>query len=183
MRDEIGGRFATVKQLEAQLARAEFDLQETTVRAPTAGYVSNLQLSPGAFLGSGTPAVSFVCSDDPWVVAVVTENGLEHVQPGNEVEVAIALYPGRVFSGKVQSIVWGVGQAQAAPTGALPDVEGVPGPQKYMVRLEIEDDRGQQLLRQGTTATAAIYTERGRMLHVIRKVQVRIQSMLDYLYL
>lgn len=180
---QLQGRFAKVDRVRAELARAEFDLEQTTVVAPSDGHVSNLQLAPGAFAGAGQPVMSFVDTQRPWVVAVVPENGLELVKSGDRVELAIAMYPGEVFSGEVDSIVWGAGQAQDTPSGRLPDVTTTTRKQRFMVRLDIGDPRAEQPLRQGSTATAAIYTGHGKVLHVIRKVQVRIQSMLNYLYL
>jgi len=182
LKEYLQGQLPRVKSFEAQLKRAEFDLKETTVLAPSKGYASNLQLTPGAFANAGAPLLSFVDAEQTWVVAIVTENGLGLVKPGDAVEVAMALYPGKVFSGEVQSFVWGVGQAQGVPSGTLPKVAKTERTQKYMVRLRLSDESATEPLRQGSTAVAAIYTEHGRMLHIIRRVQIRIQSILNYLY-
>ena len=182
LKEYLQGQLPRVKSLEAQLKRAEFDLQETTVCAPSKGYASNLQLTPGAFATAGAPLLSFVDAEQTWVVAIVTENGLGLVKPGDTVEVTTALYPGKVFNGQVESVVWGVGQAQGTPSGTLPNVTKTERTQKYMVRLRLDDEAAAAPLRQGSTAVAAIYTEHGRMLHIIRKVQIRIQSILNYLY-
>ena len=180
---KLQGRFAKVDRVRAELAKAKYDLEQTVVSAPADGHVANLQLTSGAMASSGKPVMSFVETKRSWVVAVVAENGLELVKPGDKIEVAIAMYPGEVFSGEVESIVWGTGQAQSPPSGQLPEVTTTSRKQRFMVRLKIDDLRAEQPLRQGSTATAAIYTGHGKPLHVIRKVQVRIQSMLNYLYL
>ncbi|TWT81386.1 Inner membrane protein YiaV precursor [Planctomycetes bacterium CA13] len=182
LKEYLQGQLPRVKSLEAQLKRAQFDLKETTVLAPSKGYASNLQLTPGAFANAGSPLLSFVDSEQTWVVAIVTENGLGLVKPGDAVEITMALYPGKVLSGEVESVVWGVGQAQGVPSGTLPKVAKTERTQKYMVRLRLDDEASDLMLRQGSTAVAAIYTEHGRMLHIIRKVQIRIQSILNYLY-
>lgn len=179
----VEGRFAKVVRIRAELKQAEYNLRQTTVAAPATGHVSNLQLASGAYVSPGQGVMSFIDTEKPWVVAIVPENGLELVQPGDNVELAIALYPGEIFSGKVESIVWGAGQAQNTPSGKLPDVTTTARQQRFMVRFSLDDPRAEQPLRQGSTATAAIYTHHGRVLHIIRKIQVRIQSMLNYLYL
>ncbi len=43
---EVGGENTTVAQLLAELRKAEFDLEQTIVRAPTDGYVTQLALRP-----------------------------------------------------------------------------------------------------------------------------------------
>ena len=44
---EIDGVNPTVARFQAELRSAEFDLHETTVTAPTDGYVTQLFLRPG----------------------------------------------------------------------------------------------------------------------------------------
>src|SRR5690606_12969923 len=66
-------RFAKIAAVRPDLAKADFDLRNTTVVAPSDGFVSNLQLAPGAFANPGQAVMSFVSTEKPWVVAVVPE--------------------------------------------------------------------------------------------------------------
>jgi multidrug resistance efflux pump len=47
VRQQIGGVNTTVARLQAELREAEYDLEETTVTAPTDGYVTQPFLRPG----------------------------------------------------------------------------------------------------------------------------------------
>src|SRR6185503_20204349 len=48
----VGGEYAQVAQIRAQLENAKWQLQETTTRSPCDCYVVNLQLRPGAFVAA-----------------------------------------------------------------------------------------------------------------------------------
>ena len=55
--------------------------------------------------------MAVVALDDIWVVANYKETQLKNVRPGNRVKVLVDTYPGKVFIGKVDSIMAGTGAA------------------------------------------------------------------------
>ena len=62
-REELGPKGADNPQLKealATLGRARLNLLYTTVKAPAAGVVSNLQLATGQFIGAGQAALTFI---------------------------------------------------------------------------------------------------------------------------
>ena len=54
---------------------------------------------------------SVVALDDIWVVANYKETQLKNVRPGQRVQIKVDTYPGKVFTGKVDSIMAGTGAA------------------------------------------------------------------------
>jgi multidrug resistance efflux pump len=48
----IGDENTTVAQMRQQLEQAKYNLAEATVRAPCEGFVTNLQLAPGAIVSA-----------------------------------------------------------------------------------------------------------------------------------
>ena len=122
-------------QVQAELDKALYNLKQTTIRAPSDGYVSNMQLHPGSFIRLKTPVMTFISSDEYWVVAKVLQNGIQRVSPGDDVELAFAMYPGKVFKGSVESIAWASGDAQGVPAGYLPSEKYIRPPEEFFVRL------------------------------------------------
>lgn len=47
--------------------------------------------------------------NDIWVVANYKETELENIRPGQQVKISVDSYPGKVFKGKVDSIMAGTG--------------------------------------------------------------------------
>ena len=121
---EIDGVNPTVARLQAELRQAEFDLEETTVRAPTDGYVTQLFLRPGmiAVPLPLRPVMVFIHSEDNEFAAAFQQNALQRVRAGDEAEIAFDAVPGRVFRGKVTGIMDAVAQGQLQPTGRHPRI-------------------------------------------------------------
>jgi membrane fusion protein (multidrug efflux system) len=47
--------------------------------------------------------------NDIWVIANYKETELENIRPGQQVDISVDSYPGKVFKGKVDSIMAGTG--------------------------------------------------------------------------
>ena len=67
------------------------------------------------------PVMSFIEEDDPWVLAFFGQNELRYVEPGNEAEIFMEMYPGRIIKCKVDSILWATAQGQMPISGNLPN--------------------------------------------------------------
>jgi membrane fusion protein (multidrug efflux system) len=87
----------------AELAQAKLDLARTLVRAPSDGAVSAAP-KPGQHLTAGAMAMVVVASGAPRVEANLTEKDLTYIHPGQAVEVKVDTYPGRTWSGTVESL-------------------------------------------------------------------------------
>jgi multidrug resistance efflux pump len=183
-RAQLAAANAQIASAEAQLADANWKLSETTVFAPADGYVINQQLRVGSSVGTfaGFFAMSFV-ETEQWVIALYSQNELRSVEPGNEAEIALRTYPNRIIKAKVDSIVWATGTGQLPFGGALAQPGAPPMLNKYAVKLAIEDKDKDLFLATGAVGNGAIYTESGEMIHIIRKVIMRVGTKLDWLIL
>jgi multidrug resistance efflux pump len=183
---KIGGEYALIKEVQAELALAKYDLSESTVYAPEDGYVTNLQLSVGAYVKVGQPALTFVDTHKWWIVANFRENSLERIRPGQGAELSIATYPGKIFPGKVESVEWGVSVGQGIPSGVLPQVKNqqdwVKLAQRFPVRLRLVNHDSRYPLRIGGSASVAIFTARGWFFNNLARLWLRIGTYLDYIY-
>ena len=177
--------YAPVAQIRAQLENAKWELSQTTVFAPTTGYAINVQLRPGSFTTAFpiTPAMTFV-EETYQVVALFQQNELHQVEPGNDAEFTLDAYPGRIIKAKVDSIVWAQGQGQVPNSTQLPMTGYGPMPAgRFPVKLTVDPRDAGLFLPAGAVGHGAIYTHHAEMIHIIRKIILRVGAKLDYLIL
>lgn len=181
--DEVAQARAAIAKSEADLANAKYDLEGTVHLAPANGRVANLALRPGvrATQFATMPVMSFIEEDDPWIMAFYKQNELRYVESGNEAEVFVKTYPGRIIKCKVDSILWATAQGQLPISGNLPNTQPISAPeQRIAVRLLVEEKDRHLFLAAGARGAGAIYTHHGEILHILRKVIVRIQTKFDW---
>jgi multidrug resistance efflux pump len=173
---------AQIAQAEAQLAQSKWELEQATIYAPTDGTVVNLQLRPGSFATplAATVAMTFV-EDEQWVMAFYQQNELRKVQPGQEAEIALRTYPGRVIKCKVDSVVWASGEGMLPIAGMVPNAPVQEG--RFPVRLLLDGKDKDLFLAAGARGQGAIYTDSGKMVHIVRKVILRVGTKMDWLVL
>jgi membrane fusion protein (multidrug efflux system) len=99
---------ADIRQSEAAILQADLNLSYTKVTAPDDGRVTRRAVEQGAFVQPGQ-ALMAVVSRPFWVVANFKETQLARMRPGQAVEIKVDAYPGREFSGRVESIQTGSG--------------------------------------------------------------------------
>ncbi len=98
-----------VKQGEAVLDSARLNFGYTKIYAPTDGYVTKKSVEVGNQVQPGQPLMAVVPLTDIYVTANYKETQLEKVRPGQKVDITVDTYPGKVFKGKVDSIMAGTG--------------------------------------------------------------------------
>ena len=183
--DEIASAKAQIARAEAQLKDAKWRLDQTVYRAPTSGSVIALSLRPGAMAVPLplTPAMTFV-EDNQWIMMIFKQNEVRKIKPGQEAEIAMKMYPGRIIKCKVDSIMWATAQGQL-PIGGVNTASGVAPvpPNSLAVRL-LKDRKDKDLfLASGALGGGAIYTDSGAPIHILRKVILRVGTKIDWLIL
>jgi RND family efflux transporter MFP subunit len=178
---DVEQRQSEVDQLKAQLQSAQWNLDKTVVRAPADGYVTNVALRKGARVGnlSAAPVMAFIDTSATQVAVEIDQINARYVAPGDAVEIAFKYVPGRVLSGKVESVLQAVATGQTLVSGAAvapKGIETVP----FVVRVALDDAELAKALPAGATGTAAIFTDHVKVSHVIRRVLLRQISIIDY---
>ncbi|MEH2062153.1 MAG: efflux RND transporter periplasmic adaptor subunit [Nostoc sp.] len=111
--EEIVQRQAVVASAEAQLKGVQVQLEDTIIRAPLSGIVTQKYADPGAFVTPTTSASASASATSSSIVAVargleilaqVTEADLGRIKPGQQVEIVADAYPDQVFKGHVRLI-------------------------------------------------------------------------------
>ncbi len=183
LESKINGEFTSVAQAREQLASARFNLEQTTVLAPDDGYVTNLQLRPGAVVAPfpTTAAMSFVVtSQKPRIAATFPQNPLRNIQPGAPVEIAFVMYPGRIFKAEVEDVIDITGTGQVSAGGVLPQLTDKQARGRFVARLKLLDE--DVVMPGGASGTAVVYTDKLAPLGIIQKVAIRQTSYLNFLF-
>lgn len=182
---EIDGVNTTVARLEADLRKAEFDLEQTSVRAPSDGVVLALTLRPGQRVAN-LPLrswMAFAPLSNRRVVAAVPQTRMRFVEPGQQAEVTFSVRPGKIYEAEVESLVLMTSAGQLPPNGILPSLAGHHGPNEDVgvVLKLLETDVSVSEIVGGAGGTAAIYTDTANATHIIRKVMIRMEAWMNYI--
>jgi len=183
---DIGGVNTTVAAIQAELDQARYYLDNTLMVAPEDGTIINLQVRPGMVAGElriGAIA-TLIVDADRYLLANYFQENLKFVKSGQEVEIALDLYPGQIFPGKVEAIWQGSGAGQLLPSGTLPSFNYVPTelPQgQFAVAIRL-DGADQSRFPIGTQGRAAIYTNPSSAFVVLRKIGIRGYTWLNFIY-
>jgi membrane fusion protein, multidrug efflux system len=100
---------ANVRQKQEVLNAEALKKSYTKIYAPSDGYVTKKSLEIGNQIQAGQPLMAVVPLEDVWVVANYKETQIAKVKPGQKVKIGVDTYSGKVFEGKVQSIMAGTG--------------------------------------------------------------------------
>jgi multidrug resistance efflux pump len=116
-------------------------------------------------------------------VVGISQSRLRYVEPGQEVEMALRMFPGEIIKGKVDRIVPINPAAQLAPSGVIPVAPTPADPAlPYGVAIRLDTDSFDlSNIPGGAAGTAAIYTDSVQATHVIRRVMVRMEAWMNYL--
>lgn len=185
LNSDIGGENTLVAQYLAELRQAEFDLEQTIVRAPTDGFATQLALRPGVMAVPLplAPVMTFVHTEDTLYAAAFRQNSLQRLQPGYDAEFLFRAIPGRVFKGKVVEVLPAIGESQFQARGSLLGTEALRTSGRVFVTLEITDDLSSYHLPMGTAVEVAVYSNKFTHVSIMRKVLIRMKSWQNYLYL
>lgn len=151
---------------EHQLAKAiatrdlaKIDMERTTIKAPSDGWVTNLNVYKGEFITRGSVAVALVQQHSFYVLAYMEETKLSGVSRGHRVEIT-PLGSNVVLHGTVDSIAAGVTNSNSSVDGkgmatVNSNLEWVRLAQRVPVRIRLDKQPGNRFPA-GTTATVVV---------------------------
>ncbi len=181
---QVDGVNAQVVEAQANVDQAAYFLEQTTLKAPEDGIIVSQQARPGLVVGDlriGAIAV-LVADADPYLLAGFYQEHLKFVEPGQEAEVALDLYPGQIFKAKVVSIWEGTGQGQLKPSGEIPTFRFPRLQGRFAVEIKLDDDQKMRSLPAGAHGAVAIYTGKGEGFSVLRRVNIRLYAWANFLF-
>lgn len=171
---------------QAALKDSELKLSYCKVYAPCDGYVTNLQITPGAYAAVGEQIFSLVDKKIWYVLANFRETDLKRMRPGMSVDVYLMAESGNKLRGVVQGVPKAV-VALNTPSNNAPGGEGILSrvsptidfillAQRYPVRIVLDEPEGHSF-RMGGTASVIVHT--GSDIEEGMKVINRLQQVQD----
>jgi membrane fusion protein (multidrug efflux system) len=151
-------------QATAAVDEAQRQLDDTVIRAPFGGVVTNVDASqPGMYLAAATAAFGLVSDENVWMEGNPKETDLTYVKPGDAVTVSVDTYPSRTWSGVVESIAPNSGSEFSVLPAQNASGNWVKVVQRIPLRVRVERHPGDPALRAGASVELAIDT--GHMRH------------------
>ena len=181
----VDGDDPAVAAIKAQLEEARFDLENTIIRAPMDGFVTQLAVRPGmmAVPLPLKPLANFVNSEKRRYVAAFRQQSLLRLQPGSEAEVTFTSLPGEVFTGKLVEVLPTIAEAQLSAGQQLIGGDAFRRmDNEALAIIELEANDSVDALPMGVSAQAAVYSEHLHHVAIIRRMLLRMMSWQHYLY-
>jgi RND family efflux transporter MFP subunit len=174
-------RQAEVDALQAQLDGAKWNLDKTVVRTPSEGFATNVTLRKGARVVPFpiAPVMAFLETDETLAGVQIHQIFARYIAPGQPVELALKFRPGKIYTGHVVALLQANAPGQLQVSGSAPSLVNVQAA-PFAVRIEIDDPTLAAQLPAGTVGEAAIFTEKVKATHIIRRVMIRMSTYLDY---
>ena len=135
-------------------------LRYTKIYSPVDGYVTKKSVEIGNQINAGQPLMAIIGLNDIWLSANYKETQLKKVKKGQRVLIKVDTYPGKVFTGKVDSIMAGTGAAFSLfpPENALGNYVKVV--QRIPIKIIFDKDTDQEhVLRIGMSCVPTIITK------------------------
>lgn len=155
---EDGADNAGIRAAQANLSRAQLDLQHSHVRAPADGRIADFNLRKGTTVEANVPLFALVETRGHWVQANYKETDLQTLRPGQPAQIRVDMFPSTVLHGQVQSI----SPASGASFSLLPPENAtgnwVKVTQRFPVNIRIDDSPQARMLPLGASAQVVIDT-------------------------
>jgi multidrug resistance efflux pump len=173
--------------LQAQLDNAQYELDNTVVRAPSKGFVTHVSLRPGMMASKLPlrPSMVFIPEEGQYFAAWMRQNSLLRLAVGDEAEVAFDGIPGKVFQGKVKTVYSVIAEGQVQPSGTLISFSGSVPAGRVPVIIEITDPQFAQYKNQmpgGAYGQAALYSQHFHHIAAMRKILLRMAAWMNYIF-
>jgi len=143
----------------SRVDQARLDLERCRVVAPFDAYVTNMNISLGAYARPGGAMFTLIDTTVWYVVANYRESKLKHIHIGSTVDVFLMGRPDRKFHGVIESIGYGVFPEDGAVQAGLPQIERtlnwVHLSSRFPVRVRVKDP-DPTVFRLGATAVTVV---------------------------
>jgi len=153
---------AAVEQAQVQVNTAKLNLARTEVRAPTDGYITNLDVRVGDYASAGAPRMALIDSHSYYIYGYFEETKLPQLRVGDPVDIRL-MSGGTHLKGTITGVARGITDGDN-PTGAdllanvNPTFNWVRLAQRVPVRIAIDTSQlpSDMVLAAGMTATIEV---------------------------
>jgi len=177
----------SVDDFTAKLATSKWELDNTIVRAPSDGFVTQVLVRPGVMAASLPlrPVMVFVPKESRTMVGWFRQNSMLRLKAGYEAEVALDGIPGEVFSARVTKVMPALAEGQVQASGNLLGMETANRPGRIAVVVEIDDPDFAAYagsIPGGLYGQVAVYSDHAHHVAVMRKILLRMSAWMNYIF-
>ena len=170
---------AEIKQLEANLKGARFDLENTVVRAPSRGMVPRSFLKAGMQASPSRSVLTFVDTEGLVVGGLFQQKALQNVKVGDLAMINFPALPGQVFEAKVAALPTAIGEGQIMASGQLPTVQTMRMTRVFPIYIELPEDFPPEMRKVGLAATVYIHTEGAGVVGIVAIILQWVGTSMD----
>jgi len=171
-----------INSLKAQLVTAKFNLDSTTIRAPTDGHVTQSRVREGVTAGAfkTSSLMTFVIDEAPYYIAAFKPNAIQNIKTNAEAEVIFTSIPGKTFKAKVTKLWDEIAEGQLTPIGMkMIDFSKTLPPGRIPVRIELTDDISQYYIPGGSSFGVCVYSDHIKFLGDLRRIFLHMFSWMN----
>lgn len=93
---------------KSQKQIADFNLQHSSIKAPTDGKIMKVLVETNEVIGPGYPAILFASTENDWVVrAAITDKDIVKLSIGDSARISMDAFPGLTFPAEVSELASG----------------------------------------------------------------------------
>ena len=152
-------------QAQAQLEEAQRQLDHTVIYAPFDSIATQVDsVQPGMYMTASTAAFGLVSTDRVWIEGNPKETELTFAKPGDRVEVTVDTYPGRTWSGVVDSIAPASGSEFSVLPAQNSSGNWVKVVQRIPLRVKVDRQADDPPFRAGMSVVVSVDTGHKRSL-------------------
>ncbi|MEP1425900.1 MAG: biotin/lipoyl-binding protein [Tateyamaria sp.] len=178
---KIDGIDVDVVETQQALAQAQWELEQTVVRAPADGLVTGLSLRVGNRASPLQGALNFIVPEDRTLFATLPQSSAPNVGVGNTIRVALGTMPGREFDAQIQSIIPATAEGAVDARSGLPSLRELSGASSYIVSMQVPESVSLDAARLGASGTALIITEEAGAISALAEILFWVAKMMNYL--
>jgi len=169
---ELEARESKVAALNAQLLKANFDLENTIVYAPADGHLIQNRITVGTMAGSFkvSSLLTFVPDKTTYFVAGFRTNGISNIKVGAKAEIYFVAKPGKVFKAKVTKVWDEIAEGQLQPFSKMKSISHHLERGRIPVEFEILEDISGYNIPKGSSFGATVYSTHLEFLGELRSI-------------
>jgi RND family efflux transporter MFP subunit len=103
-KEEVMAAVKGLTQAEIDVKRAQMNLEKTNIKAPFAGVICDIRISPQEYVTSRRALFTLIDLSLLKVLVKVLESEMGRIRVGQDADIRFSAYPDRMFRGKVETI-------------------------------------------------------------------------------
>jgi multidrug resistance efflux pump len=166
----------------AELSIAEYNLENTVIKAPADGNVSIVSLRPGQRVDPSAVALNFISNNEIWISGAFNQNGMRLMVPGQQAMVSFDAAPGIIYHTEIAEIPAAAVQGQVTPEDSADPFDAISSAKAmYPVRITFPSEAPKELARPGGVAQVTVFTDEGNPINALAKLLIWISTWANYL--